>query len=411
MTQSDVQDLRKNFELKELELNALLEITQSINNNLPRESLYKIFNFTLRANLKIKKLALYVNDEYWACRVNFGTKNDFFKINPTDIILSTDGISNLSDLDKDDPFAEFEKVIPVKHKGNLLGVVLLGGYNLEDYKNGEINLNFIEALSNIIIVAIENKKLARRELEQQAFQKELEIARNVQHFLFPKKLPDTKNIKIHSSYLPHQMVGGDYFDYIPINDNQLLICIADVSGKGIPAALLMSNFQASLRTLLRQTTKFENIIRELNYQILQNSNGESFITFFAALYNKTEKYFKYVNAGHIPPIFYSSQTGITELSSGTTVLGIMDSLPFLNVGKIRNIDQFFFFAFTDGLIETFNEEDEPFGSDRVSAIIKEYKDADLKKLHQVVIDEVKKFKGSREFNDDITLLSCRINIS
>jgi len=411
MTKTDVKDLKKHFELKELELNALLEITQSINNNLPRESLYKIFNFTLRANLKIKKLALYVYDDFWACKVNFGTKNNFFKISLTSSLLQTDGISNLDGLRVDDPFSEFEKVIPVKHKENLLGVVLLGGYDPEDYKNGEINLNFIEALSNIIIVAVENKNLARKELEQKALQKELEIARNVQHFLFPKKLPDTDQIRLYSSYLPHQKVGGDYFDYIPINDNQFLICIADVSGKGIPASLLMSNFQASLRTLIRQTTKFENIIRELNYQILQNSNGESFITFFAALYNKSEKYFKYVNAGHIPPVFYSDETGLIQLEKGTTVLGIIDTLPFLNVGKIRNVNKFFFFAFTDGLIETFNEEDDPYGYEHVLEIISVHKDEDLKKLHRIVIDEVTKFKGSRDFNDDITLFSCRINFS
>lgn len=411
MTRTEVSDLKKHFELKELELNALLEITQSINNNLPRESLYKIFNFTLRANLKLKKLALYVYDEHWACKVNFGTQNNFFKINPTDSILLADGISNLEGLDEHDPFAEFEKVVPVKHKGNLLGVVLLGGYNRDDYRNGEINLNFIEALSNIIIVAVENKKLARKELEQRTFQKELEIARNVQHFLFPKKLPNNEKIRLHSSYLPHQKVGGDYFDYIPVDENQFIICIADVSGKGIPAALLMSNFQASLRTIVRQTTKFEKIIRELNYQILQNSNGESFITFFAGLYNKADKYFKYVNAGHIPPIFYSAQTGLTQLEKGTTVLGIIDNLPFLNVGKIRDIEKFFFFSFTDGLIETFDEEDEPFGAERVLEIISEHKDKNLKDLHRIVIDEVTRFKGSRDFNDDITLFSCSVNFS
>ena len=122
-------------------------------------------------------------------------------------------------------------------------------------------------------------------------------------FLFPKELPYGKDLKIFSSYEPHKMVGGDYFDYIPIDENQFLICIADVSGKGIPAALLMSNFQASLRTLIRQTTKLEKIVRELNYQILQNSNGESFITFFVAIYNKTLKDKSHVMAKHMDRFF------------------------------------------------------------------------------------------------------------
>lgn len=405
----DSQDLRKQVELMELELNALLEITQSINNNLPEDDLYRIYNFTLRANLKLKKLALYVKDDVWKCKVNFGTGIDFFDLPLSQRILSKEKISDLK-YDRDlDPFSEFEKVIPIFHKSTLLAVVLLGGYSQEDYDSGEININFIEALSNIIIVAIENKKLARAELEQKAIQKELEIARNVQKFLFPKKLPNNERLRIHSSYLPHQMVGGDYFDFIPITDNQFLICIADVSGKGIPAALLMSNFQASLRTLIRQTTNFEHIVKELNFQILQNSNGESFITFFAAIYNQNDHYFKYINAGHLPPLFYTEKSGLTHLELGTTVLGIFDSLPFLNVGKIRVVEKFFFFAYTDGLIETFNEMEEPFGPERVAKIIESNLKADLSSLHQTVIDQVRSYKGTREFMDDITLLSCWVN--
>lgn len=405
----DSEIIRKNFELKELELNSLLEITQAINNNLPEESLYRIFNFTLRANLNIKKIALYVKDGHWECKVNFGTKLDFLKVGFKEADLKIESISDLKKLKLTDPFDEFEKVIPVRHKDDLLAVVFLGGYNQQDYKNGQINLNFIQTLANIIIVAIENKKLARKELEQKAFQKELEIARKVQHFLFPKDLPYNAHLKIYSSYEPHQMVGGDYFDYIPIDDDQFLICIADVSGKGIPASLMMSNFQASLRTLIRQTTKLEKIVRELNYQILQNSNGESFITFFVAIYNKALRYFKYVNAGHIPPIFNSVRSGLTMLELGTTVLGVFHPLPFLKIGKIRKIDKFFFLAFTDGLIETFNENDEPFGIERVIPIVENNPEEDLKELHKQIIKAVIRFNGSGVLNDDITLLSCRVN--
>ena len=405
----DVASIRKNFELKDLELNSLLEITQAINNNLPEESLYRIFNFTLRANLKIKKIALYVKDDRWECKVNFGTKLDFHNVEFDEGNLNITAISDLKNLKRNDPFAEFEKVIPVSHKDELLAVVFLGGYNQQDYKNGQINLNFIQTLSNIIIVAIENKKLARKELEQKAFQRELEIARKVQHFLIPKELPYGEDLKVFSSYEPHQMVGGDYFDYIPIDENQFLICIADVSGKGIPASLMMSNFQASLRTLIRQTTKLEKIVRELNYQILQNSHGESFITFFVAIYNRALRYFKYVNAGHNPPLFYCNKSGLTQLELGTTVLGIFHPLPFLKIGKIRKLNSFFFLAFTDGLIETFNENDEPFGTERVISIVEKNLTMDLKDLHKKIITEVNSFNSSSVLNDDITLLSCKIN--
>lgn len=409
MTSLDLNSLKKNFELKDLELNSLLEITQSINSNLPEESLYKIFNFTLRANLKIKKIALFVKDNKWECKVNFGTNKDFLNFSNEYDVFDFEHFEKFPDSDFPDPFSEFVKALPVRHKNNLLAVVFIGGSNHKDDLDNMINTNFIQALSNIILVAIENKKLARRELDQKAFQKELEIARNVQHFLFPKDLPYNQNLKIFSSYQPHQMVGGDYFDYIAIDENKFLICIADVSGKGIPAALLMSNFQASLRTIIRQTTDLEKIVRELNFQILQNSNGESFITFFTAIYNKKKRELKYVNAGHNPPLFYSKDSDLIQLELGTTILGVFDTLPFLKIGRIKNLEKWFFFGFTDGLIEVFNEKDEQFGIDRVFNIVHENLEEDLESLHQKVLEEVNEFNGESSLNDDITLLSCKFD--
>ena len=204
------------------------------------------------------------------------------------------------------------------------------------------------------------------------------------------------------------MVGGDYFDYVEIDEDSFLICIADVSGKGIPAALMMSNFQASLRTLVRQTTKFERIIRELNYMVLQNNNGESFITFFAAIYNKRERYFKYVNAGHNPPFFYSKNTGLIQLESGTTILGVFHPLPFLNIGKIRELDAFSFFSYTDGLIEVFGNDGEPFGTERLLEILKENYGQKPEKIHNIIIEAVREFSGHGDLQDDITLLSCKV---
>jgi sigma-B regulation protein RsbU (phosphoserine phosphatase) len=403
------KDWKYRYELKELELNALLEITESINKNLPEESLYRIYNFTIRANLKLQKLALYVKDEKWECKVNFGTKNDFSGIPVDEQYLDTGREGYIRQANQDNPFSEFEKVIPVAHKNNLLALVFMGGFDNLPGETSELNTSFIQTLSNFILVAIENKKLARKELEQEALRKELEIARNVQQQLFPKELPCDDQLCIYASYLPHQVVGGDYYDFIRIDKDQFMITIADVSGKGIPASLLMSNFQASLRALARQTNKFDSIVRELNHITLTNSNGENFITFFAAIYNREQKYFKYVNAGHNPPFFYSASSGIITLESGTTVLGILHPLPFLNIGKIRDVDDFVFLSFTDGLTETFNEADEQFGADRVRNLFSGLLNEPLAKLHSAIIQEVEQFHGSNDFNDDITLFSCRVN--
>ncbi len=400
--------LQKKIEKKELELNALLEITQAINANVPEESLYKIFNFTLRSNLSISKLALFVLDEIWNCKVNFGTKTNFLKAKLDDHFKMIRKVHLMSEFEDCD-FHEFDMVIPVAHKESTLALVFVGGAgNLQSDHDRDEGVKFIQALSNIIIVAIENKKLARRQLEQEAFRKELEIASDVQQFLFPEKLPNTDRLKIEASYLPHDLVGGDYYDYIPINKDQFLICVADVSGKGIPAALMMSNFQASLRTLLRQTPNLKEILEALNFQVLENTKGEKFITFFGAIYDLSLKTMVYVNAGHNPPILYTKKNGVQLLEEGSTVIGAMHPLPFINEGFITDLDEFFLFAYTDGLTETLNEKGEEFGHEAVVKYLIANQNKDLKLMHQDIIVSLDGFKGGNGYKDDITMLSCRV---
>jgi len=402
------QSLQKKIEKKELELNSLLEITQAINSNVSEDSLYKIFNFTLRSNLNINKLALFVLDEIWNCKVNFGSEKNFMKMKLDDHFKMIRKIHNMTEFEKCE-FHEFDIVIPVTHKDNTLALVFVGGAeNRQSNHDRDESIKFIQALSNIILVAIENKKLARRQLEQEAFRKELEIASDVQQFLFPEKLPNTDRLKIEASYLPHDLVGGDYYDYIPINKNQFLICVADVSGKGIPAALMISNFQASLRTLLRQTPNLKEILEALNYQVLENTKGEKFITFFGAIYDLSLKTMVYVNAGHNPPILYTKKRGFQLLEEGSTVIGAMHPLPFINEGFVTDLDEFFLFAYTDGLTETVNEMEEEFGQETLMKYLESNLNKDLKTMHQDIIVKLDGFKGRNGYKDDITMLSCRV---
>ncbi len=399
--ETNVQSLQKKYYLKEMEVNSLLEITQAINDNLNEEALFRIYDFTIRANLNIGKLALYVLDNEWSCRVNFGTSNDFLD---TSLPASIQKIKALSS-DFETPFDEFEILIPVKHKTTVLAYVFAS--SVDSAEEG-INTTFLQALSNLIIVAIENQRLTRRQIRQEAFRKELEIAKDVQKLLFPESLPYGVRLKVEASYLPHQSVGGDYYDYIPINENQFLICIADVSGKGIPAAIMMSNFQASLRTLLRTTPNLTQIIEILNYQILENAKGENFITFFGGIYDHKLNTLVYVNAGHNPPFLYNRENGIRTLDEGCTVLGMFHPLPFINEGFVTDLDSFMLFLYTDGLTETENENNEEYGSDRIRDYLEKNPYKDLKEIHQELLKKLDKFKGKNDYRDDITILSCRL---
>ena len=402
----DELQLKKKIEKKELELNALLEITQAINSNVPEDSLYKIFNFTLRSNLNIKKLVLFVYDEVWSCKVSFGSTKNYHKARLDERVKMVKNIHRMEEFEDCD-FDEFDLVIPIAHKDETIALIFVGGVDHQTSHDDDESIKFIQALSNIIIVAIENKKLARKQLEQEAFRKELEIASDVQQFLFPDKLPNTERLKLEASYLPHDRVGGDYYDYIPINKNQFLLCVADVSGKGIPAALMMSNFQASLHTLLRQTPNLIEIVEALNYQVMESAKGEKFITFFGAIYDLALKTMVYVNAGHNPPILWDKK-GMRLLEEGSTVLGAMHPLPFMNEGFIPDLDEFFLFCYTDGLTETINEEGKEFGVDYLTTYFEKNHNKDLKTIHQDLIVALDGFKGRNSYRDDITLLSCRV---
>lgn len=402
MTES--KDYRKQYHLKQMELNSLLEITEAINNNLPEEALYKIYDFTIRANLKIGKYALFVFEDNWEAKVSHGLPKDF-KQNGN-FPKEMKGLLEITTIDEAAaPFDQFKVAIPVLHKTRLLAVVFAAANEAE---SNDLNLTFLQAISNLIIVAIENKRLARRQLEEEAIRKELEIAKNVQSFLFPSDLPNGVRLKIEASYLPHHTVGGDYYDYIPINKSQFLVCIADVSGKGIPAALMMSNFQASLHTMLRHTSNLTEIVEALNYQIQESAKGESFITFFAAIYDHELNTMVYVNAGHNPPFLFNQKDEMIPLETGTTILGVFDPLPFISEGFIPDLQGFTLFAYTDGLTETENESGVEIGSERIAEFIKENHHKNLQVMHRELLLELDNFRGSVAYKDDITMLSCRV---
>jgi phosphoserine phosphatase RsbU/P len=399
---------QKKLYQKELEVNSLLEITQAINNNLAEKDLYKIYEFTLRANLQIGKMALYVMENQWECKAQFGNKLDFSStsLNPDYFELKAITKTNLIHPEGSD-FTTFDISVPVMHKNKLLAIVFVKSL----HKNvQEIETTFLQAISNIMLVAIENKRLARRQLDQQAYDRDMEIASNVQNYLFPKSLPDTEKVEIKAFYQPCQTVGGDYYDYIPLEDgNQFLVCIADVSGKGVPAAILMSNFQASLRTIARNTEEPISGMHELNYHLYRSANGENFITFFMAIYDFRTKQLRYINAGHNPPVLMNDTGEVTLLTEGTTVLGAFDPLPFLNMGVIDDLEKFTLFLFTDGVTETFNEDEEEFGSERLELFLASHAEESLDSTHKNLLKVLNQFKATKDFTDDLTFLSCKVN--
>ncbi|WP_181305462.1 PP2C family protein-serine/threonine phosphatase [Rufibacter sp. XAAS-G3-1] len=397
--------VEQELNLKKLELAALLEITKAINNNLPEEALYKIYHFTLLAQLNIRRLSLFLIDEKWECKVSFGTPHNFREIKLPPAITELREITSLAKLNIDDCWYDFETVIPIMHNNRILAFVMIG--NVHAYYTTLGALSFVQTLSNIILVAMENRRLERHRLTQEAMRKEIEIAREVQNMLFPKSLPNNHDVAIHATYIPHSSIGGDYYDYVPIDKDQFLFCVADVSGKGVPASLLMSNFQAGLRTILRQTTNLHTIVSELNDLIYRNAIAEKFITCFLGLYNRSTRELSYVSAGHNESILLYENNTYRLLTEGTTMLGIFDELPFLTVTKVHVPHNALVLCYTDGLTEVFNQEEDEFGIENTLRVLQNCRYVSSKNIHRQLLHEVNAYNSGTSFNDDITLLSCR----
>lgn len=389
--------------IKQMELNSLLEVTQAINGNLPEDALYKIYHFILRANLNIQKLLLCIRDEQWETKAVFGTKAKFGSIHHKLCALDVREVTHLAGAAAPEIFREFDVLVPVFHKDAVLAYVFLS-QNIDEARL-VADTKFIQTLTNLIVVAVENKKLAARQAEQEAMNRELQTAKRVQSRLFPRNLPDSGRVTAKVDYLPHQSVSGDYYDVITLPGDRYFICIADVSGKGIPAALLMSNLQASLRVLVRQFTDLKHIVGELNYALYQILGGERFVTGFFALYDGPAQSLSYINAGHHPPLLIGAGGQMQWLASGTTVLGILEPLPFVNGETLQNTTDFLLFGYTDGAVEAKDSADEEFGEERLRQCVRKYYLENPENLHPSVIREINAFRGDVPFSDDVTLLS------
>nr|WP_301005316.1 PP2C family protein-serine/threonine phosphatase [Lunatimonas sp.] len=384
----------------------MLEITQAINENKTESVLLNIFKFTCLVHLNIKSLMLYVaSSGNFSLRIAHNIKERVPDEIPGDGVEENKEKGKLSlTLSEEYSFSEVNIYVPVYHKDTMLAILLLR--KKED--DAELDLDFTQALANILVVALENKRFARRQLEQERLRKEVEIASSVQRMLFPALLPQTDKLKAKVTYYPHSTVGGDYYDLIQKSDDEVFFCIADVSGKGMPAALLMSNFQAALRTLLRSFSDLKMIVEQLNFTIFENTVGERFITFFLGHYNYKTQTLHYVNAGHNPPVICRKGGDAPELlEAGTTILGAFEKLPFLETGTRTGLRDFILHLYTDGLTETIDMDELEFGDTRFFDYVGENWCEDPNAFHEGFFQVLDAFANGQHRRDDITLLTLR----
>ncbi len=393
--------------VKDLKLNALLEITKAINNNVSTAQLLDLYQDILENRLKVGKLVLFSFDKEWTCILKYGIGEDFNHIKFENELLGIKEIETIS-FSKGNLSKSFEIVIPVYHKQIPLAYVLLGDVNEQKIELSAAikHLPYIQTLTNIIVVSIENKKLYRQTIQKAQMQKELELAQTMQQMLFPNNLPHTDTIRVAAKYIPHQQVSGDYYDFLPLNIHEYVFCVADVSGKGIAAALLMSNIQATLHSLINYTHNLKDIIIELNKRVWINAKGEKFVSLFLGKINTKSKQLTYINAGHNPPVLISNSNE-SRLSKGCTLLGIAENIPFIDVEIMNVPNAYTLFCYTDGLTDTVNSSYEYLVEETVIDIIKKNINSEPEFINDSIMYYADEFKGENLFVDDIALMTIK----
>ncbi|HNS11656.1 MAG TPA: PP2C family protein-serine/threonine phosphatase [Bacteroidia bacterium] len=390
--------------VKKLQLHWLLQITKAINYSFSTKQMLDVYEHVLISQLKVEKLALLINVNGWSCALSYGTDKGMKEF---DIDKTLNELNHLHNLETERELwiKTFDSMLPVHHKDHILAYALIGGFeNSVIPKKNEL-VSFIQTITNLIVVAIENNNIAQEKIRQAGIRKELELAAQMQALLFPVDLTATPEFDVHATYLPHQEVGGDYYDYIPLNDDEFVFCMADVSGKGIPAALLMSNFQANLHAHVHHITSLSSLVRLLNTKVYTSAKGEKFITFFIGRFNIRTKELHYVNAGHNPP-FLIHEKVVYMLNEGSTGLGMFEELPFVNPGKVFIPENAQLHCYTDGVTDVENSEEREFGMERLREFLTSKAHLkDLAMLQQDLVATLKAFKENRDFTDDITLLS------
>ncbi|MGA7721120.1 MAG: GAF domain-containing SpoIIE family protein phosphatase [Ignavibacteriaceae bacterium] len=300
-----------------------------------------------------------------------------------------------------------EVIVPMQLQGRTKGLILLGK-RINNQRYSEADIEFIYSIGSLAIISLENRRLFKEALDKQKMEEELEIARGIQRNLLPREIPKYHGFDIAVMNLTSQQVGGDYYDVIKLDNNNFCVAIADVSGKGVPAALLMANLQAFIKTTCSQGMQLEEATALINDLISDNTSDGRFITFFWAIFNNDKLSLNYVNAGHNHPLLIRDGQ-IQKLDKGGIILGVMKTMLPYSSENIQLKKNDVIVLFTDGVTEAKNMLDEEFSDEKLEALAVQSANLSSKEILEIIKEDVKAFAQGAPQSDDITVVVIKVN--
>src|SRR6056297_2122507 len=293
-------------------------------------------------------------------------------------------------------------VIPISSNDKCYGGIVLVNRELGSiFTAGDRKL--LESIANQIHFSIENFIFLEEKIEQERLREQINIAKEIQNSLLPAQIIQPENTQIAASFSPAVEVAGDYYDVFLIKDKTFLI-VADVSGKGIPASLLMSSFRSAVKIMVHGSNSLPELVSKVNDHIAQNDITDRFVTSMFVLFDPKEGSFKYSNAGHDPIILYRKETDeFFEISNNGIPIGIFEDQKYIEEKfKLRPGDVFV--IYTDGIPEARNEKKEEFGYSRLKDVIKANWNRTAIEIKDAILSAVEQFVQTAKQHDDTTFI-------
>jgi len=291
--------------------------------------------------------------------------------------------------------------VPMIYKNKIIGVM-----NVLNRKDGkpftENDMRLFTIFASQAALSVENARLLYAAIEKERLDKELQVASDIQKLIIPQKKPQIPGMEVAAKYIPCKEVSGDFYDIIKVNDKEFIFVVADVSGKGIPGAMVVSTMQASLHAYLEYSTDLISVIAKLNERIISRTTSDRYITFFIGLYNAQKATFTYINAGHNPPLRISKGGEVYSLKTGGVFIGFVKWDYEQETIQLEKND--ILVLFTDGLVEAMDNREVEFDEKRLIQILKDNKSKSVSQIQEKIIRGVKDHIGEEILNDDFTLL-------
>lgn len=411
---SEVREGEFQLKYRLWELESLYDIGLSIASTLDLDKLADEILFRTISLLNARRAALFLRrDDRFSLHRSFGdVRCAFLEEELTDEKgrqLMLEGVPLRFDMGANCIFPDCETLlaIPIRINDQVIGVLAAADRELRDGGVGAFEENDLRVLSlfaNQVAIALENARLHQQALEKQAMERELELAATIQRDILPRFCPEVDGFEIDALSRPARQLGGDYHAFFE-REGKLSVCVADVAGKSVPAAILVSALHAALQLLFDEGRDLGDIATELNKHIHHWSSENKFITLFIATIDVKRQTVRYVNAGHNAP-YVVTPSGLEMLSSHGLPIGIMPQTVYQTQSWAFPLGSLLL-AYSDGITEAENGTDEEFGTGRLEAILGQYATESCAAIKHAISSAVDSFAAGVPQHDDQTIVLVR----